>query len=78
MRDLQELNPYKSVGLERLHPRTLRELTAVTARLPSITFEGWWRWGEVPIAAERQTLHPSSKKAQRASRGKTGLSATIG
>ncbi|KAK4816812.1 hypothetical protein QYF61_023499 [Mycteria americana] len=45
---LQELDPYKSMGPEVIHPRALRELADAVVRLLSIIFEKSWRLGDVP------------------------------
>jgi len=42
------LNARKSMGLDGMHRRVLRELVEVIAEPLSIIFERFWRTGEVP------------------------------
>lgn len=45
---LQELDPNKSMDPNTIHPRMLRELADIIARLLSITFEKSQRLGDCP------------------------------
>ena len=46
--NLMKLDAYKSMGLDGMHPRVLKELTEVVAKLLSIMFKKMWLLGEVP------------------------------
>ena len=60
---MRKFDPYKSMGLDRLHLRLLRGLAGVTARLLFIIFERLWNLEEAPpMTGEGQTMFPSSKK----------------
>jgi len=49
MRDhLSDLNVHKSMGLDAMHPRVLREMADVIAEPLYIVFDRSWRTGEVP------------------------------
>ncbi|KFP31038.1 RNA-directed DNA polymerase from mobile element jockey, partial [Colius striatus] len=45
---LGKLDTYKSMRPDRMHPRVLRELSDVIAKLLSIIFQQSWGTGEVP------------------------------
>ncbi|CAM4491188.1 unnamed protein product [Caretta caretta] len=45
---LEKLDVHKSMGLDALHPRLLKELADVIAEPLAIIFENSWRSGEVP------------------------------
>ncbi|GAB0204351.1 mitochondrial enolase superfamily member 1 [Grus japonensis] len=45
---LQELDPYKLMGPDNIHPRVLRDLADVIVRPLSIIFEKLWRSGNIP------------------------------
>ncbi|GAB0179310.1 mitochondrial enolase superfamily member 1 [Grus japonensis] len=59
---LQELDPYKSMGPNNIHPRMLRELAHVIAMLLSIIFEKSWRLGDVPEDWKKANVTPIDKK----------------
>jgi len=45
---LDNINVYKSMGPNGMHPCVLRELAEETAEALPITFDRSWRMGEVP------------------------------
>ncbi|GAB0176922.1 mitochondrial enolase superfamily member 1 [Grus japonensis] len=59
---LQELDPYKSMGPNNIHPSVLRELADITARLLSIIFEKSWRLGDIPEDWKKANVTPIYKK----------------
>ena len=67
-----KLNVYKSMGLDDIHPRALKEMAEVVAELPSIIFEKSWLSGEVLVTGKRETLLPFLRKGERKAQGTTG------
>ena len=61
----QGLNPHKSVGLEGIHPRVVREVADVVARPPPIIFEQSWRSGDIPDAWKGANVIPIYKKGPK-------------
>ncbi|KAK4828453.1 hypothetical protein QYF61_026678 [Mycteria americana] len=68
---LRNLNPFKSMGADGLHPRVLSELAVVIVRLLTIIFERSWRLRRSSMTGERQMMHPSSERARRTMWGTT-------
>ena len=66
------LNVYKSMGLDDIHPRVLKEMADVVAELLSIIFEKSWLSGEVPGDWKRETFLPFLRKGERKTQGTTG------
>jgi len=63
MRDrLSNLDALKSMGLDGMHTRVLRELADVIAEPLSIIFERSWRTGEVPEGLEKGPCHSNLQK----------------
>ena len=59
------LDEYKSLGLDGVHPRVLKELAEVVAELLSIIFEKSWLSGEVPDNWRKSYLSPIYKKVSK-------------
>ncbi|KAK4823576.1 hypothetical protein QYF61_003580 [Mycteria americana] len=59
---LQELDPYKPMGPDNIHPRVLREMADIVARPLSIIFEKLRRSGDVPEDWKKANVAPIYKK----------------
>jgi len=59
---LQELDPYRFMGSENNHPRMLRELADIIARLLSTVLEKSWRPGDIPEYWKQANVTPIYKK----------------
>ncbi|GAB0190397.1 mitochondrial enolase superfamily member 1 [Grus japonensis] len=62
---LGKLDIHKSMGLDGMHPRALRELADVIAKLLSIIFERSWRTGEVPEDWRKASVTLVFKKGKK-------------
>jgi len=62
---LSDLDAHKSMGLDGMHPRVLRELADVFAEPLSIIFETSWRTGEVPEDWRKANVTPIFKKGKK-------------
>ncbi|GAB0176007.1 mitochondrial enolase superfamily member 1 [Grus japonensis] len=66
---LGKLDIHKSMSPDGMHPRVLRELADVIARLLSIIFERPWRTGEVPEDWRKANVTPVFKKGKKEDAG---------
>ncbi|KAK4825484.1 hypothetical protein QYF61_027639 [Mycteria americana] len=62
---LHHLDPHKSMGLDGIHPRVLRELVEVLTKPLSILYQQSWLTGEVPVDWRLANVMPIYKKGQK-------------
>ena len=62
---LNNLDTYKSMGPDGVHPRVLRELADVIAEPLSIIFGRSWRTGEVPEDLRKASVTPVFNKGKK-------------
>ena len=62
---LYQLNVHKSMGPDGIHPRVLKELAYVMARLFLIIYQRSWESGEVPADWKLASVIPIYKKGMR-------------
>ncbi|GAB0176192.1 mitochondrial enolase superfamily member 1 [Grus japonensis] len=62
---LHHLDTHKSVGLDGIHPRVLRQLVEVLTKPISIIYQQSWLTGEVPVDCRIADVTPIHKKGQK-------------
>ena len=67
-----KLNVYKSMGLDDIHPRVLKEMADVVAEPLSIIFENRGWLVKSPVTGKRETFLPFLIKGERKTQGTTG------
>ncbi|KAK4816316.1 hypothetical protein QYF61_015000 [Mycteria americana] len=68
---LHHLDTHKSMGLDGIHPRVLRELVEELATPLSIVYQQSWLTGEVPDNWRLASVTPIYKKGQKEDPGKS-------
>ncbi|KAK4828070.1 hypothetical protein QYF61_023130 [Mycteria americana] len=62
---IHHLDTHKSIGLDGIHPRVLRELAEEIAKTLSIIYQQSWLTGEVPDDRRLANMTPIYKKGQK-------------
>ena len=64
-----KMNVYMNMGPDDIHPRVLREMADVVAKLLSIIFEKSWLSSEVPGDWKKENVTPIFKKGRKVNLG---------
>ncbi|GAB0210317.1 mitochondrial enolase superfamily member 1 [Grus japonensis] len=62
---LHHLDTHKSMGLDGIHPRVLRELVEALTKPLSIIYQQSWLTGEVPVDWRLANVMPIHKKGRK-------------
>ncbi|KAK4829628.1 hypothetical protein QYF61_005839, partial [Mycteria americana] len=66
---LHHLDTHKSMGLDEIHPRVLRELAEVLTKPLSILYQQSWLTREVPVDWKLANVMPIYKKGWKEDQG---------
>ncbi|KFP07635.1 RNA-directed DNA polymerase from mobile element jockey, partial [Calypte anna] len=62
---LSHLDPHKSMGPDRIHPRVMREVAEELAKPLSIVYQQSWLTGEVPDDWKLASVTPIHRKGRK-------------
>ncbi|GAB0180201.1 hypothetical protein GRJ2_000485400 [Grus japonensis] len=75
---LHHLDTHKSMGLDGIHPRVLRELAEVLTKPLSIIYQQSWLTGEVPVDWKLANVTPIYKKEELGNYRPVSLTLVLG